>query len=167
MSLTLLVPIGDGHVALVDYADRDLVAGLSWRALRGHNGKIYAAAKGGRTTAYMHRLIIGTPKGKETDHINGDGLDNRRVNLRIATSSQNSANMGKPQRPDGSSHTSKFKGVTWHEPRGKWQAKITVGKVCRSLGRYDTEEEAARAYDVAAQLAWPRFARLNFPAVAE
>lgn len=152
------VPV-EGASVFVDAADVPLVDGYRWRILHGHNGKRYAYdANAG---VYMHRLIAGTPKGLETDHRNGDGLDNRRANLRIATPSQNSANMGKPKRPGGDPHTSRHKGVTWDRSRGKWQAKITVDGHCRSLGRYADELDAARAYNDAALLAWGDFARLN------
>jgi len=154
------VPVGEGHYALVDRDDLHLVEGHTWSLLRGHTGKLYAYASG---TVYMHRLIAQTPAGMETDHINGDGLDNRRSNLRHATASQNRANTGKPARPDGSRHSSRFKGVSWDRSRGRWQAKITVNGLCRNLGRYDYEESAAAAYDRAALAAWGEFAYLNFP----
>lgn len=151
------VALNDGLYAIVDAASRDLIAGYRWRVLRGHNGKLYAYAK--RT--YMHRLVAGTPPGFETDHINGDGLDNRRANLRTATRSQNKANMGKPARPDGRPHTSRFKGVSWAKSRG-WRAAITVDQHSRYLGIYAVEEDAARAYDAAAIEAWGEFAATNF-----
>lgn len=159
------VPVGPDHCALVDRADRVLVGRYEWRLLRGHNGKLYAWASVSRKSIYMHRLILGTPAGLETDHRNGDGLDNRRSNLRTATASQNRANMGKPRRPDGGTHTSRYKGVSWDRSRGKWQAKIHSGRHI-NLGRYEAEAEAARAYDAAAVRQWGEYAQLNFPAVA-
>ncbi|MFF3620002.1 AP2 domain-containing protein [Streptomyces sp. NPDC002467] len=161
------VDVKGGHSALIDVADLPLVSQYTWRPLKGHNGKLYAYAMAGRSAVYMHRLIAGTPAGLETDHVNGDGLDNRRSNLRVATCSQNSANTWKPRRSDGSTATSRFKGVTWDRSRSKWQAKITVDQHCKSLGRYDSEEEAARAYDAAAAARWGAFARLNFPVTRE
>jgi len=154
---TLLIPVGPLH-ALIDASDRSLVESYTWHALCGHNGKIYAYS---RRRVYMHRLIAGTPAGFETDHINGDGLDNRRANLRIASASQNSANMGKPARPGGSAHSSRYKGVSWDRSRDLWQAKITVNQHCRNLGRYSSQEAAALAYDEAARAAWGEFAMTN------
>lgn len=157
------VAVGRAHAALVDAADLALVEGHRWHLLRGHNGKLYAYASG---TLYMHRLIAGTQPGYETDHINGDGLDNRRSNLRSATASQNRANMGKPRRPRGATPSSAYKGVSWDRSRGRWQAKIQVAGQHRNLGRYDDEAQAARAYDAAAVAAWGDFAAVNFATAA-
>jgi hypothetical protein len=162
--MTARIPVGREHHALVDDADVDLVSGYDWILLRGHNGKLYAYASGGPgVLVYMHRLIVGTPAGMETDHRNGDGLDNQRSNLRPATAGQNRANMGKPRRPDAGPHTSQYKGVSWDRSRERWQAKIVVAGHHRNLGRYDDEADAARAYDAAALAAWGDFAWLNFP----
>jgi len=162
---TLRFPIAQGrHSVLVDRADLDLIGAHAWMVLHGHNGKLYAYRISRRVKAiYMHRLIAGTPAGFETDHANGDGLDNRRSNLRTASASQNRANIWKPARPDGTAHTSIYKGVSWDRSRLKWQAKITVAGRCRSLGRFSTEVAAALAYDSAAINAWGEFARVNFP----
>lgn len=158
------IPVGDHHTAVVDISDVPLVQKYRWHLLPGHNGKLYAYTRFG---IYMHRIIAQTPAGMETDHINGDGLDNRRVNLRHATPSQNKANMRKPSRPNGERHSSSFKGVSWDKSRSKWQAKITVNQACRSLGRYEEEKDAALAYDRAALTAWGNFAQLNFPKEAK
>ncbi|MFD7705597.1 AP2 domain-containing protein [Streptomyces sp. NPDC059786] len=160
---TCRIEIEKGHSVIIDRADEERIAPYSWHLLRGHNGKLYAYAQTKSGPVYMHRLIAKTPVGRETDHVNGDGLDNRRSNLRIATCSQNLANRWKPQRADGSTASSRFKGVSWDRSRSKWQSKITVNQHCKNLGRYDSEEEAARAYDAAALSHWGVFARLNFP----
>lgn len=165
------IDLGNGYVAIVDAADYRTVRPYSWAPLIGHNGKVYAMAHGGtrRGTVYLHRLIAGTTAGQETDHRDGDGLNNRRANLRTASPSQNRANMGKPRRPDGAAHTSQYKGVTWRKDMDSWSAKITavdpiLGRSrCRSLGMFADEAEAARAYDAAALAQWGEFARLNFP----
>jgi len=104
----------------------------------------------------MHRFLMGNPKGKHVDHINGNGLDNRRSNLRIATISQNLANTDKH-----SHNTSGYKGVYWDKVNKKWKAQITKNNKVRSLGRYVDILEAAKAYDNAAISLHGEFARLN------
>ncbi len=107
----------------------------------------------------MHRLILELPSYADmrvdVDHVNGDGLDNRRANLRITTRAQNLANSG------GREGSSTYKGVSFESQTSRWKAQITVDGRNRSLGRYDTEEEAATAYNLAAVEAWGEHARLN------
>ncbi len=97
--------------------------------------------------------IVGPP-----DHIDGNGLNNRRSNLRPASNSQQVANQGVR-----SDNTSGYKGVTWREDRGKWEAKIQSGGKRRCLGLFDDKIEAAKVYDHAALEAFGEFAVLNFP----
>lgn len=107
----------------------------------------------------MHRLILDLPPYHEAkfdvDHINGNGLDNRRENLRITTRAQNLANTA------ARVGTSSFKGVCLDKRTGRWKGQITVDGKNRSLGQYDTEEEAAAVYNAAALEAWGEYARLN------
>jgi len=102
----------------------------------------------------MHCLIMGL---KGIDHIDHDGLNNQRSNLRPATGSQNNAN----QR----SHltgSSQYKGVSYYKPAGRWSASLRTQQQIIYLGRFGTEEEAARAYDTAAREIWGEYACLNF-----
>jgi hypothetical protein len=149
-----------GRVAFVDDEDYELVSPYRWY-LKQTRGNIYAQANirrsdgTGYTTIKMHCLIMGR---SGIDHHNGNGLDNQRSNLRSATPGQNNAN----SRPRLNC-TSPYKGVYWNADRGKWQAQISVGGHNTNLGRFATEEKAARAYDAAALAAWGEYARLNFP----
>lgn len=104
----------------------------------------------------MHRYIMGVTDPKiHIDHINGNGFDNRKENLRIANNSTN--HMNQKMRSD---NTTGYKGVA---RRGsKYDARIAKDKVNYSLGSYETKEEAAEAYDIAALKLFEEFARLNF-----
>jgi hypothetical protein len=107
----------------------------------------------------MHRFLLQPPPGLEVDHINGDRLDNRRINLRIATRSQNAMN-----RPRTRTNTSGFKGVS--RLGSLWCAQIKLEGKLHYLGRYADPAEAARAYDVAAKIMFGQYARPNFSDIA-
>jgi oligoribonuclease NrnB/cAMP/cGMP phosphodiesterase (DHH superfamily) len=136
----------------VDPEDLPLVEKYSWNA---HvRGGAVAYTGGGRAAPkneYMHHLLLPQKDGFVVDHINRNTLDNRRCNLRYATRSENGANMDRG---------SKYKGVT---PHGSgFKAQITVDGSNRVIGTFASEEEAARAYDIAAKAQWGVFARINF-----
>lgn len=106
----------------------------------------------------MHRAIASPAPGMEVDHINGDGLDNRRANLRVCTKSQNQ----RGQRVQGRNKTSVFKGVCWLKDRSRWGAHIKVSRKSVYLGTFKSEIDAALAYDAAARTYFGEFARPNF-----
>lgn len=147
------IPLSRGLVALVDDLDAERLGGRSWWAVKRRHTFYAAGTVEGRPT-YMHRFILSVTDPRVfVDHENGRGLDNRRANLRRATNSSNRANCG----PLGG--RSAFKGVF---PAGRrWRAQLTVEGVRRSLGTFETEAEAAEAYNRAAYEAHGRFARLN------
>jgi hypothetical protein len=107
----------------------------------------------------MHNVIMGS--NDPVDHRDGDGLNNRRANLRHCTGAQNQANTWK--RRNGAS---RFKGV-FPSPSGKWKAGIRIDGRLRHLGTFVSDEDAARAYDRAARAAWGDWAALNFPGPGE
>lgn len=150
-----------GQVALVDDADAPALLPHSWCVLPAHRSGFYAVrAIGPGQIVSMHRQIMGLPQSRtpHVDHRDGDGLNNQRANLRIATVSQNHANSRKPR-----CGTNRFKGVTRSTHGKPWQARIVVLQRAYWLGRFHTEEEAARAYDVAAREHFGEFAALNLP----
>lgn len=152
------VPLTQGFVALIDDEDEDLVSQYRW-SIRRNRRQIYAQANvmrdGRRTTMQMHRLIMGFPP-HQVDHLNRDGLDNRRANLRIVNNSLNAQNRLGYGR-------SRFKGVVYRRRTGKWQARINNNGRRISLGHFLTEVEAGLAYDEAARRIYGPEARLNLP----
>ena len=147
------IPLTQGYEAIIDAADVHLVARNNWyaevdRRRDGTVSKVYAARKvrlgGASCPVYLHRTIAQTPTGLPTDHKNGDGLDNRRVNLRVVTPSQNSQNQ-----LTSVANTSGFKGVTWNARSAKWQAQIGFQGRKFYLGLFDQIELAALAYATA------------------
>lgn len=107
---------------------------------------------------YMHREILGAPKGVDVDHINKDCLDNRRCNLRLATRSQNLAN----GTPSTQRKVSRFRGVLRKGSR-RWYAEVSVRGTRTRSGPFSTDEQAAIARDAMAREAYGEFATLNFP----
>jgi len=147
-----------GKVSLIDDADYESVAVFSWYA-RLEGTVWYAIRKAGNGSLRdirMHRLLLGAPDGMQVDHLNGNGLDNRRENLRLCTNRENQQNRAKQSKPS----SSRFKGVSYHG-RGKWQAHIRANGVFRYLGLFASEDDAALAYNVAAKEHFGDFARLN------
>ena len=106
----------------------------------------------------MHRLIMNSPTGFMVDHINHNGLDNRKKNLRIVTPQQNTWNA----RPFKDQGKSKYKGVSWEKKYKKWKANICIENKLKHIGYFDNEKEAAEAYDTAAKKHRGEYAFLNF-----
>jgi HNH endonuclease/AP2 domain len=139
---------------LVDDADLSLVQDYKWSL----GAKGYAVAQPShRSYIYAHRLIMGAPDNLEVDHINGNGLDCRKQNLRLATHQQNTWNRHGPNK----NNTHQYMGVSRY--RKGWQAQIQRSGKRYTSPTYATEEEAARAYDVAARTLFGEFAYQNFP----
>ena len=155
-----LIPLTRGKVAIVDVEDYDWLIQWNWSIYRcPANGKYYAvrSVRGGHPhLIYMARALMGYPPNQHVDHQNGDSLDNRRFNLRPATTAQNSSNRGKPI-----SNTSGFKGVSWSDAANKWSARIGYKGRNLYLGVFDDIREAAAAYNEAATRLHGEFAVLN------
>lgn len=153
--------VATGVNALVDDGDFERVRGRHWRLMFA-NGRHFYAASG--TGILLHRFILDAPADLVVIHGNDDGLDCRRSNLRLVTPSQMEAYRWSrlvSSLPSGK--TSKFKGVSFVAGRSRpWRATVSVGSKQNFLGYHESEEEAARAYDQAAQESFGEFARLNF-----
>lgn len=146
--------------AIVDDGDFDVVSRFKWHAHKSGT-KYYAmtdlGTDGKRTMLYMHKLILyPTPRGREIDHVNGNGLDNRKENMRFASRQQNSMN-----RPPPRNNTSGFKGVGWHKKSSKWKAAASVGGKTIHLGLFGSKAEAADAYNRYVSSRFQNFAFLN------
>lgn len=155
-----LIPLTQGQFAIVDPGNYECLKQYKWYALKMRNA-FYAVRPIGKwpnqQMILMHRQIMNTPKGMETDHRNHNTLDNRIANLRICTHSNNQYNRKIPR-----TGTSKFKGVSWHKTREKWMVCIQKDKKTIHLGRFDNEIKAAMTYDKKAKEIYGAFACPNF-----
>ena len=155
------IPLTQGRVAIVDDEDFDWLTQHKWYAHK-VQGAYYAGrtVKGGpkQYVLHIHRAIMGLRPGdkRDVDHVNHNGLDNRKVNLRVCAHYQNLYNQG---RRVGAK--SQYKGVTWNHQKKKWVAQITIGPRNINLGGYDSETDAAFAYNNAALKLRGSFAHIN------
>jgi len=152
------VKLTQGLVTIIDAEDLELVSQFKWYARRDAHTN-YAVRGRGKSRLILHRFLLNAPDELQVDHRNHNGLDNRRVNLRLCTRSQNGGNR---QKPKGCS--SEYKGVSkFHDGRAKpWNTVMTVGNK-RHTRSFSTEIEAALWYDEMAKEHYGEFANLNFP----
>lgn len=160
---TRFISLTQGKVTAVDAVDFDWLNQWKWCANYQHGLWYAVRSTHGKHTERkrirMHRLIMDASTNTQVDHEDGDGLNNRRSNLRFSTQLQNTWNKRRGRR-----NTSGFKGVSWHSRDLRWIAHVGVNFKLMHLGYFATAEEAARAYDKAAREHFGEFANLNFPA---
>lgn len=147
------------QVVLIDDEDFSNLSEYNWYVSYDNNGHCEARTNftidKKQKHISMHRFITNAPQGLEVDHINGNGLDNRKENLRICTKSQNLRNQHK------TCGTSKYKGVSWRVRANKWESRIYVNGKKLFLGLHSDEVAAAIAYDKAAMQYFGEFAKTN------
>jgi hypothetical protein len=154
------IPLTQGKFALVDDGDFEFLNEFNWKLVSDGYAARNERIAGKIKTIYIHRIVNKTPKGMQTDHINGDRLDCQKPNLRNCTNSQNQ--MNSPKKLTKRS-TSKYKGVCKAWKRELWRVQVNTEKnKTQHIGYYKTEIEAARAYDEAAGRYFGEFAWTNF-----
>ncbi|MEE8382187.1 MAG: AP2 domain-containing protein [Thermodesulfobacteriota bacterium] len=153
------IKLTQGKVVIVDDEDFELLNKWKWRFdYKGYAIRSVNFSDGTKGSLYMHRLLLGIQKGdrRQSDHIDGNGLNNQKTNLRACSSSENLCNRGIPK-----NNTSGYKGVKWHKGEQKWAAAIKKNGKYISLGYYNDKKEAAKIYNEAAIEHHGDFAFLN------
>ncbi len=155
------IALTKGYVAIVDDEDYGWLSQDKWYAVEMVGGAKACRARpsnahGIKAKIYMSREIMHAPPGMEVDHRNHKTLDNQKANLRVCTPAQNNVNRRKIAKG-----SSQYKGVNWNEQLHKWRARITNGGVCKHLGYFEDEIEAARAYNAEALAQFGEFGMLN------
>ena len=141
-----------GYDVMLDDEDLEKVEGHNWHIDTGsfRRGKVYFFYMDYKRIAMynyvnkrvsLHRTLMNAPKGLVIDHIDGNTLNCQKSNMRICTQAENNKNMKKPW-----FNTSGYKGVSWHKGHKRWRADISIDNHQKSLGEYDTPEEAYKIY---------------------
>jgi hypothetical protein len=146
-------PKHGNYTVLIDDEDVDKIKNINWCiCIKGElRKKVYV--KKVRSNIYMHRFLMNEPNSI-VDHINGNTLDNRKLNLRICTHAENMRNVSKKTK-----NTSGYKGVFWE--KGKWKVQLKYNYKSIHLGRFNNKIDAALAYNQAAIKYYGEFAQLN------
>lgn len=155
-----VIPLTQGMAATIDVADVDVVRLWNWHPKKNGRFSFHAARSiydnpGSSKTLLLHVALLGTKNGLIIDHINGDGLDNRRCNLRFVTQSQNRQNTNL-----GSRNRSGFRGVSFNKATGKWRSVIYQDRKQYYLGEFLDLIEATRAYANAAERIFGPYRRM-------
>lgn len=162
VELLLVSPKNGNRSCFIDEEDFDFVKNFYWSAVK--QGSTYYAyshdpdCNGKRKSIKLHRILLSSTDGEIVDHINGNGLDNTRKNLRTVSNTQNLQNRGLTK----NKNSSKYKGVFARDSKvTPFKSLIMVNKVSKYLGSFPTELEAALAYNEAALTYFGTFARIN------
>lgn len=156
---TAYVPLTQGYEAIIDAFDIPLINNSNWLIQKNAKtcyAKTYFIENGKQRICYMHRLLLNAKSGENVDHIDGNGLHNKKQNLRKATKSQNGMNRGRQ-----SDNKSGIKGVSLHKVSKKWVASIKRDGKKRHLGLFANVKDAADAYAKAAKELHAEYMRLE------
>jgi len=160
--LDISTPKYPNSFTMIDDEDYAAAARSKWSAIKARD-KFYvvgrSVSEGGIS---LHRFLMGRPAGLTIDHIDGNGLNNQRCNLRVCTMGENARNRGKQK----NGFLSKYIGVKYYYKSKRFIARIKINRKEIYIGSFDTEEEAAVARDTFAIRLHGEFARLNFPNTA-
>jgi len=151
-----------GHPFLIDAEDWPTISEVKWSVSSDGGDRMYVSTRIKGEKIYLHRALIEAPNGKRVDHRNGDPLDNRKANLRLATHQENMFNCGKRCRYKGKPTASSYKGVTWDKSCGRYKAQIMKSGINHNLGYFHDPRKAALAYDHAALEMFGEYAQPNF-----
>ncbi len=143
--MSVAIPLTKGKVAIVDDADAEMLSQYRWCYLSVGYAARHERINGKDRMILMHRFLLSASPEQLVDHINGNGLDNRRENIRLCTKADNQRNQRR-----NSKNTTGYKGVSFDKGRGKYIASIQVLGTQIHLGRFSTAEEASKAYEEAA-----------------
>jgi hypothetical protein len=149
-----------GHQFIIDAEDWPWISGFKWSVSSDGGKRMYVSTRIEEKKIYLHRFLLEAPHDQGVDHRNGDPLDNRKANLRLATHQQNMFNRRKAK-TYGNKPTSSFKGVSWDNSCGRYKAQIMKDRVNHNLGRFRDQRSAAMAYARAAQEMFGEFAYTN------
>ena len=149
-----------GKIVKIDGTDYELFCSHNWYLFKGRNTDYLCTnirVDGKRRTAYLHRILLGCAKGECIDHIDGNGLNNQRDNLRACSRSENQCNQIKNKNT-----SSIYKGVSWNRNKQRWECYINKNHKRVHIGKFKSEIEAAIKWDEQAKILHGEFARLNF-----
>lgn len=149
------IELTQGYFAIINKEDFELISKFKWCVCIKESRRYVVTDNKGKRI-YMHRLILNAKTTEIVDHINGNCLDNRKENLRICTTMENTRNRKKSNK-----NKSGYKGVSWHKAAKKWEAHITVNYKKIYLGCYQNKIHAAKVYNEAAIKYFGKYARLN------
>jgi hypothetical protein len=150
-----------GHLFIIDAEDWLRISRFKWYVSSDGGTRMYVYTYVDKKKIYLHRMILEAPDDQRVDHRNGNPLDNRKANLRLATHQQNMFNCGKRSTYKGKPTASTFKGVTWDRSCERYKAQIVKDGVNHNLGYFDDPREAALVYDHAALEMFGEFAWTN------